>query len=308
MNKFFVKSTLAVAMFGLAIVWVHADHEKMSSTMTTSTTTVAVDSNLRAQVKSAVMQRVERISNERLMMAQTRVASLLEDYSASNFRYYWVLEEVKMAIDAKLGMDMEMMTIAQLAMNTESLSTLAMIVEDLDLWATLMSEGPFTVFAPSNDAFAKALCELDLEYSELASMEEALRDIVLYHVLPMKVSAKQAMALSNGTKVATATTDDTDQLTVMSTDSEVMVDQATVVMADVMASNGVVHVIDSVLLPSSLRMMLGLESYDMMEMSSECMNVMADDMSDSSDMMDSNDVMMDDNMDSDVSGGVSSVS
>ena len=308
MNKFFVKSTLAVAMFGLAIVWVHADHEKMSSTMTTSTTTVAVDSNLRAQVKSAVMQRVERISNERLMMAQTRVASLLEDYSASNFRYYWVLEEVKMAIDTKLGMDMEMMTIAQLAMNTESLSTLAMIVEDLDLGATLMSDGPFTVFAPSNDAFAKALCELDLEYSELASMEEALRDIVLYHVLPMKVSAKQAMALSNGTKVATATTDDTDQLTVMSTDSEVMVDQATVVMADVMASNGVVHVIDSVLLPSSLRMMLGLESYDMMEMSSECMNVMADDMSDSSDMMDSNDVMMDDNMDSDVSGGVSSVS
>ena len=59
------------------------------------------------------------------------------------------------------------------------------------------------MFAPSNEAFETALCELDLEYSELLAMEDELRSIVLYHVLPMKVTASQAMSLSDGTQVAT---------------------------------------------------------------------------------------------------------
>lgn len=86
-----------------------------------------------------------------------------------------------------------------------------------------------------------------------------------------------------------------ESVTVMSTDTEVMIDGSTVVMADVMASNGLVHVIDRVMLPQSIRTALELPAYDAMSPSAECMSMMMDQ-------------TMDETMDEDVSGGVSSVS
>jgi hypothetical protein len=85
------------------------------------------------------------MSDAMLMTAQSKVAQLLETYTVESFKYYWVLQDIDMILRDALGMDMngEMMAsmnIAELAMGTESLSTLAMIVEDLDLGDTLMSD------------------------------------------------------------------------------------------------------------------------------------------------------------------------
>ena len=105
---------------------------------------------------------------------------------------------------------------------------------------TLQSDGPFTVFAPTDEAFAK-LPEGTVE--ALLADPDQLRAILLYHVVPGKVMAADVVKLSeaktlNGQSVAITVDHGT-----------VMVNSATVTQTDVEASNGVIHVIDTVLLP-----------------------------------------------------------
>lgn len=131
--------------------------------------------------------------------------------------------------------------IVELAVQTEALSTLVTAVQAADLVETLQSEGPFTVFAPTNDAFA-ALPDGTLESLLEESNKGQLVDILTYHVVPGKVMSSD---LSDG---MTATTVQGQEITIGVGDG-VTVDGANVVQADVEASNGVVHVIDAVILP-----------------------------------------------------------
>lgn len=133
--------------------------------------------------------------------------------------------------------------IVELAQATESLSTLVDAVVAAELVETLSGDGPFTVFAPTNDAFAA------LQDGTLASLLEPenqadLAAILTYHVVAGKVMAAD---LSDGQVVETV---NGDTLTVSIEDGVVMIGDATVASADIEASNGVVHVIDSVLLPN----------------------------------------------------------
>lgn len=132
---------------------------------------------------------------------------------------------------------MSEMDIVDTAVDAGSFTTLAGALETAGLVETLKGDGPFTVFAPTDDAFA-ALPEGTLE----GLSEEELTAILTYHVVPGAVMSSD---LSDG---MTAATVEGSEVTFSVGDS-VMVGDATVTSADIEASNGVIHVIDSVLMP-----------------------------------------------------------
>ena len=132
--------------------------------------------------------------------------------------------------------------IVSLAVETDVLSTLVAAVQAAGLVETLQSEGPFTVFAPTNEAFA-ALPEGTLESLLLEENREMLIEILTYHVVPGKVMSGD---LSDG---MTAETVQGTSVTININNYGVTVNGASVVQADVEASHGVVHVIDTVILP-----------------------------------------------------------
>ncbi|MGJ7460876.1 fasciclin domain-containing protein [Halomonas sp. MA07-2] len=120
--------------------------------------------------------------------------------------------------------------------------TLVAAVEAAGLVDTLKGEGPFTVFAPTDEAFA-ALPEGTLDELLLPENQETLQSILTYHVVVGKVMAEDAMGLDS------AETVQGQSITITTMDGSVMINDATVIQADIETSNGVIHVIDGVLLP-----------------------------------------------------------
>lgn len=150
-------------------------------------------------------------------------------------------ENVNNSDDAMDNQDnnVENNTIVDIAINNEDFSTLVTAVTEAGLVDTLSSEGPFTVFAPTNAAFEK-LPAGTLE--AVLQDKEQLTSILTYHVVSGKVMSTD---LTDG---MTATTVQGDDITI-GAHSGVTVNDANVVTADIEASNGVIHVIDTVLLP-----------------------------------------------------------
>ena len=129
--------------------------------------------------------------------------------------------------------------IVDTAVAAGSFNTLAKLLTDAGLVETLKGEGPFTVFAPTDEAFAAVPAET---LAALGADKALLTKVLTYHVVPGKVMAADIAA---GDVVTVA--GPTVKLSIV--DGKVMVNDATVVTADVVASNGVIHVIDKVLLP-----------------------------------------------------------
>ena len=123
-------------------------------------------------------------------------------------------------------------------------NTLAAALEAADLVETLKGDGPFTVFAPTDAAFAK-LPAGTVESLLRPENRDQLVAILTYHVVPGKVKAADVVKLD---EAKTVTGQDV-QITVA--DNGVQVDSANVIKTDIEASNGVIHVIDTVILPSS---------------------------------------------------------
>lgn len=133
--------------------------------------------------------------------------------------------------------------IVDLAVQTEFLSTLVAAVKAGDLVDVLKGDGPFTVFAPTNEAFAK-LPAGTVENLLKPENKAQLVAVLTYHVVAGKVYSKD---LKNGMKAKTV---QGGEVTITLKDGKAMVNNATVSTADIEASNGVVHVIDTVILPS----------------------------------------------------------
>lgn len=131
-------------------------------------------------------------------------------------------------------------TIVDVAVENENFSTLVTALKEAGLVEALQGEGPFTVFAPTNDAF-NALPEGTLE--SLLKDKDALKDVLLYHVVSGKVTSKEVVKLS------TAETLQGSKVSIRVEDGKVYVDNAQVTTVDIMTSNGVIHVIDSVIVP-----------------------------------------------------------
>ena len=131
--------------------------------------------------------------------------------------------------------------IVDIAAGNDSFSTLVAAVQAADLVETLKGDGPFTVFAPTNEAFA-ALPSGTVENLLKPENKDQLTAILTYHVVPGKVMSGD---LSDGMMAETV---QGGKVTI-GTSGGVTVDGANVVQADVEASNGVIHVIDAVILP-----------------------------------------------------------
>ncbi|MGI1662531.1 fasciclin domain-containing protein [Palleronia sp. KMU-117] len=131
--------------------------------------------------------------------------------------------------------------IVDTAVEAGSFTTLVAAVQAAGLVDTLKGEGPFTVFAPTDEAFA-ALPEGTVESLLLPENRDQLVAILTYHVVPGKVMSGD---LTNGMEAATV---QGANVTIM-TEGGVKVNEANVVSADIEASNGVIHVIDAVILP-----------------------------------------------------------
>lgn len=132
--------------------------------------------------------------------------------------------------------------IVDTAVEAGSFNTLVAAVKAAGLVDTLKGAGPFTVFAPTDEAFAK-LPEGTVEGLLKPENKEKLQAILLYHVVPGKVLAADVVKLST-----VKTANDMD-LKVMVEGTMVKINEAQVVKTDIMTSNGVIHVIDSVLIP-----------------------------------------------------------
>ena len=132
--------------------------------------------------------------------------------------------------------------IVDTAVGAGQFKTLAAALKAAGLVETLKGEGPFTVFAPTDEAFAK-LPEGTLEDLLKPENKEKLTQILTYHVVAGRATSSDVAGMTS------AKTVNGKQVKIKVTDGKVMVDNATVVKADVMASNGVIHIIDTVLIP-----------------------------------------------------------
>ena len=163
-------------------------------------------------------------------------------------------DDTTVAADQMANADAAPGTLVEVAQGDESFSTLVSAVTAADLGATLSGEGPFTVFAPTNDAFAK-IPEATL--TELTTNDtETLGNILTYHVVAGNVDAATLLqaiegAGADGYSIETV---NGGTLTATVVDGNVVLTDAaggtaTVTATDVAASNGVIHVIDTVLMP-----------------------------------------------------------
>lgn len=132
--------------------------------------------------------------------------------------------------------------IVDVAAENGSFTTLVAAVKAAGLVDTLKGDGPFTVFAPTDEAFA-ALPEGTVEMLLKPENKDKLVAILTYHVVPGKIMAAEVMKLSS------AETVQGEAVMVAVDEGNVMINTAKVVIPDVKASNGVIHVIDAVLLP-----------------------------------------------------------
>jgi transforming growth factor-beta-induced protein len=151
----------------------------------------------------------------------------------SNFKLQTA--EVPMPISAKPS-------IVDIALGDPNFSMLVMLLQKADLVGALQQEGPYTVFAPTNEAFTKLLAALDITPDELMAQPD-LAKVLLYHVVSGKVLSKD---LSDGQKAATLNGNSIE----VDLTNGVKINSSSVIQADIEASNGVIHVIDSILVPA----------------------------------------------------------
>jgi transforming growth factor-beta-induced protein len=167
---------------------------------------------------------------------------IITDIEASNGVIH-VIDSVLLPPSAEGAASSSEMDIVETAMSDERFTTLVSAVQAAELVDTLKGEGPYTVFAPTNDAFA-ALPEGTLDTLLLPENKQQLTDILLYHVVPDQVMAEDVVGLSS------APTALGPEATITVEDGRVFLnDNAEIIVTDIETSNGVIHVIDAVLLP-----------------------------------------------------------
>jgi len=130
--------------------------------------------------------------------------------------------------------------IVDTAVSAGQFTTLVKAVQAAGLVDTLKGEGPFTVFAPTDEAFAKLPAGT---IESLLANPAKLREVLTYHVVPGKITASEVVKLSK------AKTVQGQEAKIKVSGGKVKIDNANVIKTDIMTSNGVIHVIDAVILP-----------------------------------------------------------
>lgn len=158
------------------------------------------------------------------------------------------------------NMQGNMMTgdIVDTAMKAGMFNTLAKALMAADLVETLKGTGPFTVFAPTDAAFAKIPAD-QLSALLMPENKDILQKILLYHVVKDRVTASSVMGMKMGTSA------EGSMFKIKTRGSMVMIDKGMLTKTDIMASNGVIHVIDTVLMPKDASQMLKMRMKMMMK-------------------------------------------
>merc|ERR1712176_1460550 len=146
-----------------------------------------------------------------------------------------------------------MPNLVEIAQGSEDFSTLVDLVVTADLVDTLSGPGPFTVFAPTNEAFAKLPTDV-VTFLTADENKETLSKVLTYHVVAGEVMSTDLVAGEVGTVEG--------ENVKVSLDSGVMINDSTVTSADVKSSNGVLHIIDTVLIPDTIAKQLAGDSHD----------------------------------------------
>ncbi|MGO1356842.1 MAG: fasciclin domain-containing protein [Alkalibacterium gilvum] len=139
------------------------------------------------------------------------------------------------------------MDVVGIAQDNSDFSTLVAALQEADLVETLQGDGPFTVFAPTNEAFEALLTELDITQEELLSQPD-LESVLTYHVIPQEVMSGD---LEDGMSAETV---NGEEVTFDLSGDDPMINESTITSTDMEASNGVVHVIDAVMVPSDFEL------------------------------------------------------
>ncbi|MDB4303316.1 fasciclin domain-containing protein [Desulfosarcina sp.] len=136
------------------------------------------------------------------------------------------------------------MTVVEIAISNDQFSILVEAVVKADLADALSADGPYTVFAPTNEAFEALFADLGVNGVDDLSKEQ-LTPILLYHVVDGKVWSKDVKSGQ------VSTLNETSSIQVKATKNKVMVDDSKVIIADIEGSNGVIHAIDKVMIPQT---------------------------------------------------------
>jgi transforming growth factor-beta-induced protein len=150
-------------------------------------------------------------------------------------------------------------SIVDIAVENEGFSTLVAAVQAAGLADTLAGEGPYTVFAPTNEAFAALFAELaplGITPADLLANEELLTSVLLYHVAPGELYSPEVIA------TGTLTMADGNVATAYLDGGTAYINGARISNVDIHASNGVIHVIDEVILPPSVRALMAPAEFD----------------------------------------------
>ena len=171
----------------------------------------------------------------------------MNQQSKQMYKVYFLVAAVAVALSLSLGVlagvkPEPTKDIVDTAVAAGSFKTLVAALQAAGLVDTLKGKGPFTVFAPTDEAFAK-LPPGTVEDLLKPENKAKLVSILTYHVVPGEVLSSQVI------KMNSAKTVNGENLTIKVEDGTVMVDNAKVIKADILCSNGVIHVIDSVVLP-----------------------------------------------------------
>ena len=192
-----------------------------------------------------IKTRLGTMSVETLEMVQSKMDTLKEKVSPDHPKYY-VFSELEIFINGLVWTKSASGTIVDVAISDGWFPTLIAAVQAAWLVETLQWTGPFTVFAPTEEAFAALLVDLWVTAEELLADTELLTTVLTYHVLPWLYQASDVVWLAWATDIATV------QWSTVSINPNwwtPTINDSNIIATDVFGSNGIIHVIDKVLLP-----------------------------------------------------------
>jgi|SRR5690554_2003215 len=156
------------------------------------------------------------------------------------------MDEINVPAEQSANEQATLGTIADITAQESTFATLVQALETVQLDAMLADGGPYTVFAPSNDAF-DALPEGTLEYLLDPANVADLKAVLVYHIVDESLTSTELADTAKQQQTVAGT-----EITITPKEHGVQVNEANIVAADIQASNGVIHVIDSVLMPAEL--------------------------------------------------------
>ena len=240
------KSVLGAAVFALALTGCYgSDNNDADTTRVSETTTTyeSVENNMDAAVDTA-QEGMSVAVNKTEKMANKTGHAMKEGYKDAKHAAHDAGHKMANAMDANDG-DVADRSLVMLTASDPQFSTLNSLIRTAGLAGALES-GEYTVFAPTNAAFEKVP---QATMDKLGKNKEALKQVLLYHVVEGQVPAEKVVTLTEAAPLR----EGNPVMITTTTDGAVMLDNAArVIKTDVMANNGIVHVIDTVLVPSDL--------------------------------------------------------